>query len=72
MSISALEKNDKISNFLWGDTYIKRQKLKFFFKDILNDIDTKNDKNNFVANGLYNNYDGKTKTTFALHPFTER
>jgi hypothetical protein len=67
MFIGTLEKKYIMSNFLWGDEFLKRQKLKFFYWDILNDINLKID--DFVAKGFYNDYFGKTKTTFALHPF---
>lgn len=72
MSISFLGRNNEISNYLSGDASVKREKLKFFYCDILNDINTKDSDNNFVAQGLYHNYNGDTKTTFAMHPFQVR
>jgi hypothetical protein len=70
MFIGGMDKNNKMSNYLIGDEFSKKQKLKFFYNDILNDIDIK--KDDFVAKGFYNDYSGKTKTTFSLHPFLAR
>lgn len=70
MFILGFSKEVENFNFIFGNIETKKQKLIFFFREVLNEITI--EKNNFNSEGYYYNYNGKTKTTFALNPFHVR